>query len=300
MKKTQKRAFGLLGLLLVFVITIFAATIPEPKASATSSMTDTITVRVVSGNPYVEITSPANGSVFVSPSHDFTFVYSAIDTGVIKLEYTDADGNPQEDILKNIVAIDHDTGHTVVNLDLSDPKYGYGDYVMTIIGNSSSALSDEFSISFSYYPVTASLDEDRGDDDAGLNLNYDDNNTEIEKFEITVYDKNGNEVVKIPVITATPPTTKVKIPFDENNLPAGTYSIAVRTYGADGILCEPYWLTYVYEPTRIPVPNTGGVLKGLNVSKSDYLITGLIIFFLVGVSGIFFIAKSNKKSKRRR
>ena len=82
-------------------------------------------------------------------------------------------------------------------------------------------------------------------------------------------------------------------------------------YGEDGVLLEPYWLTYVYEiktdeggeddgSGSIIVPDTGGVLGNLKIAKSDYLITGLMIFFLAGVSGIYFVAKDRKKSKRKK
>ena len=51
------------------------------------------------------------------------------------------------------------------------------------------------------------------------------------------------------------------------------------------------------EDEDIVVPNTGGLFESLNISQSDYLITGLIIFFVVGVGGAIFIAKS-KNYKR--
>jgi hypothetical protein len=46
------------------------------------------------------------------------------------------------------------------------------------------------------------------------------------------------------------------------------------------------------------VPNTGGFFESLNVSKADYLATGLIIFFTVGLSGIVFIAKNKRTSRK--
>ena len=54
MKKTKKRVLGLLGLVLVIITTIFAAFLPGPEASAEggiTSVTDTISVRVVGSVP---------------------------------------------------------------------------------------------------------------------------------------------------------------------------------------------------------------------------------------------------------
>ena len=55
MKKTQKKVLGLLGLTTVGVMTAVAATMPGPVASAISNLTDTITVRVVSDAPNVDV-----------------------------------------------------------------------------------------------------------------------------------------------------------------------------------------------------------------------------------------------------
>ena len=50
------------------------------------------------------------------------------------------------------------------------------------------------------------------------------------------------------------------------------------------------------DKSDVDVPDTGGLFAGLNISKSDYLITGLAIFFLTGITGLFFIIR--KKNKR--
>ena len=50
----------------------------------------------------------------------------------------------------------------------------------------------------------------------------------------------------------------------------------------------------------LAVPNTGGLFGALNISKTDYLITGVIVFLLTGIFGAVFIAKRQKKISRRR
>ena len=297
MKKHIKRAFGFLGLFLVAAITVFAATLPVPEALAISSLTDTITVRVVGGSPHVEFTEPKDGAVFVSPDRTISFIYDNVKNAVIMIEYTDEEGNVHEYLLDDIDA-DYQVGSGSIDLDLSGLGYGYGDYVVTITGRSDSALLDENSISFSYYPVTGEVADDTKSDNAILDLNYDPESEDIEKFEISIYDEDGNLVTKIPTITATPPTTKLTLPFADNKLPAGNYKIEITTIDTSGKPHGPYIINYNYKP--VVVPNTGGLLNSLNISKTDYLITGLIVFFIVGVSGVVFIAKSNKRSNKRR
>ena len=77
MKKTKKRVLGLLGLGLVAVTTIFAASLPGPEAAAveTNSVTDTIVVRVVGKDPLLEITSDQDGKELVQQTQIFSFDY---------------------------------------------------------------------------------------------------------------------------------------------------------------------------------------------------------------------------------
>ena len=314
MKKTQKKAFGILGLLLVVVMTIFAAIIPGPGATALSSVTDIVEIRVVGTGPHVEFTNPEEDAIYVTPSHDFPYIYDNSETVTIKLEYTDPGGGTHEYVL-DIIDAAGAVGSGTVSLDLSGPNYGYGDYVLTITGVHEHAGMSEDSIAFAYYPFTAELDKDRGDTNTTLTLDYDEANEGIDHFEIIIYDQDGEEVAKIPAITVTPPDSTVILPFATNGLPSGTYDIVVTAYGDDGTaLFEPYWLTYVYEAKpdeggdeggdedddseSIVVPDTGGLMGGLNISKSDFLITGLIIFFMVGVGGLYFIIKDNQKAKK--
>ena len=77
MKKTPKKVLGFLGLAFVAAMTIFAAALPNPEAlAASSSMTDTIIVRVIAGTPDVNIIKPSSGSVFVGPEHVVSFDFS--------------------------------------------------------------------------------------------------------------------------------------------------------------------------------------------------------------------------------
>ena len=57
MKKTHKKILGLFGLVLVVAVTVFAAFLPAPKTQAvdTTTVTDTISVRVVGSTPVVNL-----------------------------------------------------------------------------------------------------------------------------------------------------------------------------------------------------------------------------------------------------
>lgn len=100
MKKAKKQCLGFFGLALVVAMTTVAANIPSPGASATSStVTDTIVVRVVGSVPDVNIRGIVNDAIYVNPERNFAVDYENVETMVVSLEYTDLDGNTTTAVL---------------------------------------------------------------------------------------------------------------------------------------------------------------------------------------------------------
>ena len=100
MKKAKKQCLGFFGLSLVVAMTAVAASMPTPRASAVSStITDTITVRVVGSVPDVNIRGIVNDATYVNPERIFAVDYENVETMVVSLEYTDLEGNTTTTIL---------------------------------------------------------------------------------------------------------------------------------------------------------------------------------------------------------
>lgn len=309
MKKTKKRVLGLLGLVLVIITTIFAAFLPGPEASAEggiTSVTDTISVRVVGSVPDILNVKPINGSVFIYPDQDLSFDYENVEYLTITIRYTDKD-----DVEHIIPLLEKDDPESFVDyipgsystpLDLLAENYGYGEYRVEIVGIGFNDVKDFETVEFALYPVVGEANE-ADDGKVYLDLQYDTENENINTIEINIYDENGNLVNVLSPITVNAPDMRVELPFAENNLPTGNYRIEITAYNAEGeALYKPYITYYYYE--MIPVPNTGALFSNLNISRTDYLVTGLIIFFLAAILGIVFIVKgrSNKSrlNKKRR
>ena len=192
MKKTPKKVLGFLGLGLVAVMTFFAAILPNPEALAASSVTDTITVRVLAGSPDVNIDSPKSGSIFVSPNQSIAFDFSKSDSVLVTMEKKMPSGTPQIYTLYSS-SPGQVPGNDSVSLDLSEAIYGYGEYTVRIRGTLGDKLVDEDTIKFSYLPVSGDVEED----DSGkieTILNYDNDSVDLSHFVIKVYDDNGNLV----------------------------------------------------------------------------------------------------------
>ena len=185
-------------------------------------------------------------------------------------------------------------------------NYGYGEYIVTAEGIGMDGALDKDQVVFYYYPVYAEITEDENTGATYADLEYTaDDGTEtsagdVAKIVIEIYDQNGNLVSPMSPITVTPPTKRVELPFADYDLPSGTYKIAVSAYDRSGnLLYKPYTLEYVYN--AIPVPDTCSFFQELNISQTDYLVTGLIVFFLVGIGGAMFVmSKKDKKASSRR
>lgn len=306
MKKTKKRVLGLLGLVLVAVTTIFAAFLPGPEASAeaTSSITDEIVVRVVGSQPDILNIKPENGSIFVQPKQNLSFDYENVEYLKITIYYTDKDGVTHEiEFLKKDrddpeSFVDYIAGKYSQPLDLFDENFGfgYGEYRVHIEGIGFNNVTDYEDITFSFYPVYGTV-EDTDDDLTYLHLHYDTTNPDIKTIGIKIYDEDGNLVNSISPITVDSPNTEVELPFSENDLATGNYRIEITAYGIGGVaLYKPYITYYYYEV--LPAPNTGGIFKNLNISRVDYLVTGLLIFLSAAVLGIIFVNKGKNNKKR--
>ena len=90
---------------------------------------------------------------------------------------------------------------------------------------------------------------------------------------------------------------EVVLDFNEYGLDDGEYMILINAYGDDTTkpLYEPYIIKVKYDGSEvIVVPNTGNVTQTLNIMKNDYLVTGLIIFGIIALSGIMIVSKKNR------
>lgn len=305
MRKTHKNFLGLFSLVVVVATTIYAAWLPGPEASAAGSVTDTIIVRVVSAGPNVDVVTPDSGFTTTDSTQIINYNYENVTSVTVTVEYTDPDGNPHSYLLETFTPSEA-VGTRQFALDMKDPRLGFGDFVVTITGtNADTGGVDGDSVAFTHIPVTTEIEEDKTTGEISAILDYDETDPSIKKIELNIYDKDGNLIEGISPIIVDSPTKKVSLPLAEHGLGPGDYIVTTTALGDDGEpLYDDYDVDLKYDVIDVPttdddvdVPDTGGLFAGLNISKSDYLITGLVIFFLIGLTGVFYIAK--KRSNKR-
>ena len=96
---------------------------------------------------------------------------------------------------------------------------------------------------------------------------------------------------------------EIELPMD--GYESGTYNVTFVARDENG--------NQLYTPTQnplrytkeedIPVPgtaDTGHFFQNLNISKEDYIITGLIVFFVFGIVAFGIVARGNNNRSRKK
>ena len=327
MKRTHKKVFGLFGLVLVAIVTVFAAFLPSPGtlAADSGSFTDNISVRVTGAAPSIDVDGIEQDSVSPDGRRTATIPYSGVESIVVKIKYTDESGNEHVTTLPRKY-VNYETGTATLDFDTltgeyyldgeggSMVAYGYGDYEVEVEGFiGDSVVAGPIYVDFETSPIGDGTqvvkEEGEGGDKYYLDVDYDASGeipggADVDRIGVRVFNENGEEVTAPLTIVA--PDTRIELPFAEWG--DGKYRIELTAYDANGnvIYKSPaYVLEYTYSSGDKPLPvpgtgDTGGVMGNLNISKTDYIITGLIIFGIIGISAAVFISKHDKKVSGRR
>ena len=139
----------------------------------------------------------------------------------------------------------------------------------------------------------------------------------VDTIEINIYDENGNlvRVVKIDRGTGTVyvydadgnlintiPNGYVdgKLVVPMEGLASGDYTFEVTYRDANGnVVGVPFSSKASYTAKATPVPDTGAFFQNLNISREDFLVTGLLIFFVFGVVAFGIVARNRSTSPKK-
>ena len=324
MKKTHKKVFGFLGLLSVAAVTAVAAFLPTPSTQATTTtVTDTISVKVVGTTPSVDIEGIDNGEIITAPTQTFTIYYENVDKVTVDLQHTDLGGATTYYTLDTIDAsydagardyvvyfneqdpagcIFDESGTRICNVGMTDPAYG--SFVLKAVGEGVDGVTDSDAVTFYYYPAYAELVKVDGKYYLDVYYSWDDGSGtpagDVGSIAIKIYYPNsGREVPFSPINVGLNASgvSRVELPFEDYWLEEGDYKIGVYAYDRDNqLLSSPYTLIAEYRISDVvPVPDTGGLFQNTNISQTDYLVTGLIVFGIIAVAGTIYIVRSSKR-----
>lgn len=324
MKRAHKTIVGVFGLVLVVAMTFFAANIKIPETSAVSSTADSIVVRVVGSIPKINFVQPGKNIATTEPNQSFKIDYSNVESIELTLVYTNKDGVSRAFRLSDPNNPEYNPSETAgtltqsINLD----EYGNGTFVFTVKGTGSDKIVASDTLTIKYAPIVTNVEINPGTGeseigkpgDAIITIEHDDEEVSVEDSTVNIC-INGNEKCFKYDFKDIPQDGKIIIPSSELK-PGDTISVEVVAHDKNGnkideIFNENNHIEYEdtdvpntndpdEEETEIPntgTPDTGGLFKKLNISKEDYLITGLIVFFVFGVVAFGIVAKKHKNKR---
>ena len=315
MNKTHKKILGFAGLGLVAAVTAVAAVIPSPAAIATDTQTDTLMIRVIPAESDIQMTTPYGPEVS-EPGYEFDVHYSGISDISVVLVNKDDDGNIifGPTILWN-ANVDWNPGSKHFGLNLDDYG-GYGNFTFTTTGTGYGGVPVERYLNVRYGEGIQDIYTDEEGEGYGI-VGELPTGTEIIETEVygdggeiiriirtdvgtgvtDVYDKDGHLIISIP--DGYDPTGRKTLIY-MGGTPGGVYPGRIKFIDGggnpigSGIKVRIHWDGDKEEPI---VPDTGGFFQGLNISREDYLITGAVVFMIIGVVA-FGVVKRNKSSKK--
>ncbi len=306
----KKQLLGFGGLALVAGITAVAYNLPTSATSAGGDVD--VIVQVYNTNFETKIDKPLDGDRYTKSVVNFKETHSKASKVNYYLTYYNEDGTETVYSLSeydvDVDSGDPDSGVTQFTLDLNNYG-GWGAYKFTSVITSSDGRTSEDYVKFNFVSIDTPDDELTVDEDTTkVTINY---AATVKILDLTIYDQDGKVVGDFPGYVVKNPETGgsdiVPIDLSGLDLAKGKYTVKVTAYdtydragGAVGSVTV--WFNYVPESPNVPVtpdapnvPDTGALLSSLNISKSDFLITGLIGFTAISVLALFVIKRTNKR-----
>lgn len=324
MQKTKKQLLGFASLAAVGVMTAVACAMPaaaaeDIPASANGDVNLTVTVR--SGVNSARILSPLDRSVTVNPVVPISYQYEETVNVKTYIEYRDKNGNIVRELVDDFSPAE---GQVVGNrsFDVNVTRFSdeEKDYKVVTVSTDQYGATNEDTVTFSYRAVSAEFEKQpasNGDPIIDITVN-----SEVDQVLVYVYDKTGKPLFvdkegnEVPIVLsrkdidpATGKITKI-LPFGDAEAADGTYTAVVVARSDEGNTISMITIDTDYakvkpvtpvdpenpdEPGTPDTPNTGFTIGDLNISRVDYLITGLIVFGMVSAFALFLV---HRKSRR--
>lgn len=311
MRRTRKQLLGLAGLAAVGIMTVVAYGIPAPDAAAEDRSTSgnmELHVMVNEANTSVSITAPRDNSSTINNIVAASTNYSE----TTKLEYyltqKDSAGVEQRYNLPDYTPAQPNGTHNF-DIDMQSLGLSFGDVQLHAVAYGYGNTVREDTVAFNYTAIEAVHEEIAENRDPILEITL---NGEVSYLLVHAYnragvalfmDANGNAMpLRFTRASIDPATGRISatLPFEQYNAESGDYTAVVVAYNdADQILSMvtvPIEYLTADDAVIPEVPNTGSLRIGsLNITRLDYLLTGLIAFALVAGFAVFLVCRKNRR-----
>lgn len=299
MKIARKHALGLGCLAIVGAITAFAFTLPTGAVSVGGSVE--IMVEVYASNSETQINKPQDGEIFSDPKITFSETHSHAKTVSYYLTKLNPDGSvaSRVEITDQKVEGDNISGTTSFVLDM-DEYGGTGVYIFEskLVGDDNTTHTDH--VQFTYAAIQA---EEPEVSPTGATVKYRVNYTPgVESLTYQLFDAKNNAISEPITINTTDPDAggymDIEIDITNLDMTSGTYQILTIGHSDKNGAGQTIGSSLVDFDYTVPdspdVPDTGSLLASLNISRADYLITGIIGFTAISIAALFVVLKSKR------
>lgn len=320
MKRKTKRLLSVFGLVVVTAMTAVACALPTPEAHAEDVLTDSanvnIQVKVVGPGSNATMVKPANGEVVKSNIVPVEYTFQKMKSVSTVLSCTSVARAAAEQVVDTYNVTEEDgTGTRKFNLDLND--WGVqADATCRIFltgkGIDDKDIRDE-GVSFEYRAIKVDMGDkddennkpvtdEKGDPEVTIGIS-----DEVYSLLLQVYDESGKPLfikdgVEEPILVARDKfdlesgSYKLNLPMSKYGAKSGWYELVAIAYGQDGKEVVSMNVYRFYYDAKTPnVPGTGTVMESLNISRADYVVTGLIAFGAVAIFGVYLVARKSRR-----
>ena len=293
MSRVKKNIYGFLGLLVVAAMTIAACLVSPQNEAAAAASDVTVQVAIVGNEFSATITNPHDGEIFLDPNITVDIDYA--NSNLINVYITD--GNGVDTLIGTYT--DH-TGTDSITINLNDYG-GLGTYTIWMDGtDQSDSYMTGDAVSIRYAAINVELINDGTNTDPEIRVYF---GLPVCMIGVSIYD--GSTLIFGEYVVTTTSEDNLQgykdiiLPFRDNNILPGDYIISVTPYECTRTpMDDDISIGLRYDPD-ISVPKTGLFgISGLNLSRTDYLITGLVIFLSVCFFALFLLIRRKNQDRK--
>lgn len=296
MSRVHKKILGFFGLAFVIGTTVFAAGLPPVQdATATSGSSDIgVSVTVLTDSMAASIVSPVDGSTLYDGNDTKAVIdYHNTDVVYVYLQGPNDDAPFLVGTYTPVPGQDH--GQFEMDLPLND----YGDYILTVKGEDGQGGAVDLDVTkFSYHAITGK--------DGGNGTIHVDLGPAVCRLQFVVYEQ-GDTAKTNPLINymaenvtnlpGYPSFVDIAIPGFAELSGDKQYTVVVSAYDCSGGT-DPMETIQIVANGVFNPPKTGSFsVFGLTISRTDYIVTGLITFFAVGIFALFLLRRKNQQKR---
>lgn len=316
MQKRRKRFLGACGFAAVMAITAVALAMPAPGVEAADT-TIVVTVGDTPAASYVHFSSPQDQEIINKSPLKVKAVANEVSNVTYSLSCAKGNGEQFQEVIKTFSG----SGTQEFDYDISSLNTSQADCTLRAdaTGADGGAVNDV--VTFKYRSLYVEMKDEKaenGDPIADVRMSDD-----VYSLVVQVYDKNGNPVFVSKDGKEEPLTINrdqfnmdtlqldVILPMAKYGAAAGEYDLVITAYGEDKKVVSMNTNHFTYDPGKSPVtpvdpdnpnggdtpdvPGTGSVLGNLNISRVDYILTGLIAFSAVVAFAVYLAFRKNRR-----